>query len=83
MTQTCETIRVKASDPEQGEFVVINKSDFDEKLHELHEESAGKPSDGMKVEDLKAALEAKGITIPEGVTKKADLAALLDNAPAA
>lgn len=38
----------------------------------------GKPSDGLKVEEIKAALEAKGIAIPEGVTLKADLAALLD-----
>lgn len=40
--------------------------------------AAAKPSDGLKVEELKAALEAKGIAIPDGVTKKADLAALLD-----
>ncbi|MBB1599965.1 hypothetical protein [Variovorax sp. UMC13] len=40
--------------------------------------AAAKPSDGLKVEELKAALEAKGIAIPEGVTKKAGLAALLD-----
>lgn len=44
-------------------------------------EAGGKPSDGLKVEELKAALEAKGIAIPEGA-KKADLAELLDNAPA-
>ncbi|MDM0024084.1 HeH/LEM domain-containing protein [Variovorax saccharolyticus] len=46
------------------------------------EQSSAKPSEGLKVEDLKAALEAKGISIPEGA-KKADLAALLDSAPAA
>lgn len=40
--------------------------------------ATAKPSDGLKVEELKAALEAKGIAIPDGVTKKADLAALLD-----
>lgn len=83
MSQTCETVRVKALDPEQGEFVLINKSDFDENLYELYEEPTGKPSDGLKVEELKTALEAKGIAIPDGVTKKADLAALLDSAPAA
>lgn len=44
-------------------------------------EAGGKPSDGLKVEELKAALEAKGIAIPEGA-KKADLAELLDSAPA-
>jgi len=40
----------------------------------------GKPSDGLKVEELKAALAEAGVEIPEGVTKKADLAALLDAA---
>ncbi|KDD44755.1 hypothetical protein L532_2323 [Bordetella bronchiseptica OSU095] len=40
------------------------------------------PSHGLNVEQLKEALAAKGVTIPEGVTLKADLAALLD-APAA
>lgn len=39
-----------------------------------------KPSDGLSVAELKEALTAKGIAIPEGVTKKADLAELLDNA---
>lgn len=41
-----------------------------------------KPSEGLKVDEIKAALAAKGITIPEGVALKADLAALLDAAPA-
>ena len=41
--------------------------------------AVGKPTDGLKVEELKAALEAKGIAIPDGA-KKADLAALLDAA---
>lgn len=41
-----------------------------------------KPSDGLKVDEIKAALAEKGIAIPEGVTLKADLAALLDAAPA-
>lgn len=36
-------------------------------------------SQGMTVADLKAALEAKGITIPDGA-KKQDLADLLDGA---
>ena len=36
-----------------------------------------RPSEGLKVADLKAALEAKGIDIPDGA-KKADLQALLD-----
>ena len=37
----------------------------------------GKASAGLKVDDLRAALAAKGIAIPEGA-KKEELAALLD-----
>lgn len=37
----------------------------------------GKPSAGLKVDELKAALTAKGLAIPEGA-KKDELAALLD-----
>lgn len=44
-------------------------------------EGAKKPSDGLKVEELKEALTAKGISIPEGA-KKPELAALLDATPA-
>lgn len=38
-----------------------------------------KPSEGLTVTELKAALDAKGIPIPEGA-KKPDLVALLDGA---
>lgn len=41
-----------------------------------------KPSDGLTVPQIKDALTAKNIAIPDGVTLKADLAALLDGAPA-
>lgn len=41
-----------------------------------------KASDGLNVQQLKDALQAKGLPIPEGA-KKADLAALLDAAAAA
>lgn len=41
---------------------------------------SAKPSDGLKVDELKAALAAKGITFPDGA-KKDELAALLDAAP--
>lgn len=74
-------IRINPTHESQGAFVLINESDFDPKKHELYEEPSGKPSEGLDVKEIKAALEAKGITIPEGVTKKADLAALLDAAP--
>lgn len=46
---------------------------------EDHKPAGGKPSDGLKVDEIKAALEAKGIEIPEGA-KKPELAALLDAA---
>jgi len=42
-------------------------------------EEGGNPSGGLSVGELRAALEAKGIEIPEGA-KKADLKALLDAA---
>ena len=38
-----------------------------------------KPSEGLKVDELKAALDAKGLKYPEGA-KKQDLADLLDGA---
>lgn len=46
---------------------------------QLEEGQAKKPSDGLKVAELKDALTAKGIAIPEGA-KKEDLAKLLDDA---
>ena len=42
--------------------------------------TGGKPSDGLTVAQIKEALAAKKIDVPEGVTLKADLAALLDKA---
>lgn len=34
----CETVKIKATDPEQGDYVVINKEDFVEGVHELYAE---------------------------------------------
>lgn len=34
MHETIPTVRIKATDPEQGEFIVINESDFDPTKHE-------------------------------------------------
>ncbi|QHJ00110.1 hypothetical protein GT347_20280 [Xylophilus rhododendri] len=53
------------------------------KVRELVTAPEKKASDGLKVDELKAALAARGVEIPDGVTLKADLAVLLDNAPAA
>jgi len=84
MSDSTETVKIKPSHESQGAYVLINKSDFDESKHELYDDAAqGKPSDGLSVEQLKAALADQKITIPDGMTKKADLAALLDAAPAA
>ena len=72
-----ETIKVKPWGKDQGDFVVINKTDFDPEVHELLD---GEPDGAKKatVAELRAALEAKGIDVPEGA-KKADLQALLDS----
>ncbi|MDQ2139581.1 hypothetical protein RBI14_15555 [Alcaligenaceae bacterium B3P038] len=39
-----------------------------------------KPSFGLNVEQIRAALKDRGLAIPEGLSRKADLAALLDGA---
>lgn len=76
-----KTIKVKAWGEEQGDFVVINEEDFNPDFHSLldEDEPNDKPSKGLNVEQLKEALAAKGIEVPEGA-KKADLAKLLDEA---
>lgn len=56
-------------------------TDSDEaKVRELVIATSGKPSDGMTVAQLKEALDAKKIPIPEGARKQ-DLADLLDGVP--
>lgn len=80
MSHAIPTIKVKPWGDDQGDYVLINECDFDAEVYELFEEADGadpKPSDGLTVAELKEALEAAGIEIPEGA-KKADLAALLD-----
>lgn len=79
-----ETIKVMPWGDDQGEFVLINKEDFDASVHKRYDEGAKKAATQPKapsVEDLKAALAAKGVEVPEGA-KKADLQALLDKANA-
>lgn len=61
------------------DFVEINESDFDPQIHKLFGAAEGKPSEGLKVEQLKAALDAKGIEHKAGMSKP-ELAALLDAA---
>lgn len=83
MSETCPTVKVKtdASDNPHG-FIVINESDYDPAVHEPFDDTdpdgAKKASsEGLKVDELKAALTARGVAIPDGA-KKADLQALLD-----
>lgn len=71
-----ETVKVKAWDPDQGDFVLINRDDFDPEKHALLDEEGAKKAD-LNVNQLKEALTAKGIEIPEGA-KKADLVSLLE-----
>jgi hypothetical protein len=58
----------------------VTRESLAAKLADFHAMKAKKPSDGLKVDELKEALAAKGIAIPDGA-KKPDLAALLDAAP--
>lgn len=74
-----ETINVKPWGKDQGGFVVINKADFDPKVHELLDSEEPEGAKKASVAELREALTAKGIAIPEGA-KKADLQALLDAA---
>lgn len=77
MSGTCPVVKVKSDSVEAG-FIVINESDFDEKLHELFEEGTdGAKKADLTVAQIKEALTEKGIDIPDGA-KKADLLALLN-----
>ncbi|GGY87640.1 hypothetical protein [Shewanella fodinae] len=52
-----ETVKIKAAHESQGEFVVINKADFDSDKHELFEQAeAEKPTRARKA---KAAQDAE------------------------
>lgn len=55
---TCETVKIKSSDPKtQGDFVEINESDFDPKIHELFSDE-GKPAKAPKPAKINATAEA-------------------------
>lgn len=76
MFGVCEVVAIKPTHPGQGDFVHINKADFDPaKGHELYEPDAKR----LGIAELRAALTDKGISFPDGA-KKADLQALLDAA---
>jgi hypothetical protein len=72
------TVKIMPSHESQGDFVVINESDFDPKKHGLYVEGSAAQKD-RTVAQLKEELTAKGIEF-EATAKKADLIALLDAA---
>lgn len=74
-----ETIKIKSTDQaNQGDYVIINKDDYDSEKHELFEDSdTAHKTSGLTVAQIKEQLVEKGIEIPDGITKKADLLALL------
>ncbi len=43
-----ETIKVQPWDPAQGDFVLINKDDFDPEKHTEYVESTDQPQSGRK-----------------------------------
>jgi hypothetical protein len=58
----CETVQIKPSSPEQGDYVVINKSDYDDKLHTLYGEESPKQTtsdEPIAVEPKKRGRPAK------------------------
>lgn len=79
MSDSIETVKVKPWSDDQGDYVLINKDDFNPELHELLDAPAG----GSTKAELQAALTAKNVDFPSNATK-AELQALLDkaNAPA-
>ena len=78
-----KTIKVKPWGDGQGDFVVINESDFDPDRHELFDapaKSADLNGDGaLTAKEIRAALDAKGITYKSNASK-ADLLAALEAA---
>ncbi|WP_416048952.1 HeH/LEM domain-containing protein [Cupriavidus basilensis] len=63
----------------RAHFGDLFTADDESKVRSLVKEKDRNPSDGLNVEQLKAALTEKGIEIPDGA-KKADLQVLVDAA---
>lgn len=83
-----KTVKVKSWHKSQGDFVIINESDFDKDVHTLYGEKKltqkeQKALDEQAAKDLldatKASLTQKGIAFDDGASQ-ADLQALLDAA---
>lgn len=63
-----ETVKVKSWGKGQGEFVEINKSDFDPAKHELFNAPAPKPIAAAQIEDdLKVTDEAAQLAAEAGI----------------
>ncbi|MEI6439060.1 MAG: hypothetical protein WCO83_02535 [Alphaproteobacteria bacterium] len=87
---TVPTVKIMPSDPEQGEFILINAEDFDASVHvkyvepeapaEPEPEAAGDPSLLTKAEII-ADLEGMSVAFDPRATK-ADLLALRNEARA-
>lgn len=72
-----ETIKIKSTDPEsQGDFVVIEKADFDVTVHEEYDENAPAAPAKLTVPQIKSKLDELGIEYPSNA-KRDDLIALL------
>jgi hypothetical protein len=76
-----KVIKVKPWGKDQGDHVLISEPDFDPAVHELLDgaEKGSSEQKSMTAADIKAALDAKGITY-KGNASKTDLQALLDGA---
>lgn len=70
-----ETIKVKPWGKDQGDFVVINKDDFNADLHELFEVGAAVKK--QTIDDLRKILQENGVEFASDA-KKAELQAMVD-----
>lgn len=74
MSDIIPTVKVKPWGKSQGEFVEINGTDFDPKVHELLDgpakASAEKPKENTLTKaELEAHLKGLGVEIPKGANK--------------
>lgn len=72
-----KTLKVKSWGKDQGDFVVIDASSYDESIHTLFDSAGGVK--GGSVADIKAKLDALGIEYKASASKS-ELQALLDQA---
>ena len=75
---TIETVKVKKDSPKG--YHIINKSDFDPKLHELF--TPAPQNDGLTRDEMKAYLASKGVNFANNI-KTTDLVELYDKTKAA